>query len=155
MAHTHIWMYMNVYIDIKRVFKQKREIYKYIYTHICIYVYPPTPSGCRACESFLWIDTKIIISLYVIFILCKYPKIVYSYQKYCAYVLATDTPSCPKSQWVPGGSLVGLRWILVGSWLGHKDREIQENVTWENDTVPKSEKSTPWAPAAPILNDFG
>ena len=75
------------------------------------------------------------------FILYKYLNIQYSYRRYCAYVLTTDTPSCPKSWlgpglvpgWVPGGSRLGPGWV----WLAHKDREILENVNWEIDNVPK------------------
>ena len=33
--------------------------------------------------------------------------------------------------------------------------EIPENVTWKIVTVPDSEKSSPRAPTAPILDDFG
>ena len=84
--------------------------------------------------------------------------IQYSYQRYRAYVLATDAPSCPKSlvgpRWVPGGSQVGPWWVPGGSRWTHKDREILQNVKWKIDTVPKSEKSSPWAPAARIFNDI-
>ena len=41
------------------------------------------------------------------FALFKYLDIQYSYQRYRAYALATDTPSCPKS-------LLGCGWVPVG-----------------------------------------
>ena len=49
------------------------------------------------------------------FILSKYLHIQYSYRRYRAYVLATDTPSCLKFPVDPGWGLVGSP---VGSWLG-------------------------------------
>ena len=54
---------------------------------------------------------------------------------------------------------------MDGGWGGGSNREkrdslgfhkeVLEDVTWKIDAVPKSEKSSPWAPAAPMLDDVG
>ena len=62
------------------------------------------------------------------FIFFENLNIQLSYQKYLTYVLATDTPSYPKSPLDPGwgavGSWFGCGWVLVGSQLAHKKSRI-------------------------------